>query len=332
MSDAVNRKYNKKINKPIQGGPEIMKMALNKSLCLLLCVFLTIGMILTYIYADTASNGNMPDNPFGDVDPNDRFYDDIIFAFTNGLMTGTGTKNPLFSPGMPMTRAMLVTVLYRLAGSPDPPALPDAFSDVPEDAWYGNAVAWAVANGITQGTGNNRFNPEGIVTREQAATFLLRYARLVGKGPVGKITINIDFADRDNISDWALEGAMWCYMYGIMTGKSGKDTLLFDPQGNATRAEIAAMLHRFFDNVIRTPDTVVSYGSPITGSDPVDEVEISFETHGGSEISPVYVSKGGRLSDPPIPVKDDYAFAGWFTDRNLSEPFYSDNPINENMT
>jgi len=187
-----------------------MKTAQKRILSLLLCVMLTITILPVNVLADsgsaapaqlyavtaggTAGNpaGQSPannadsgtiefDNPFGDVKPGDWFFDDVGFVYTSGLMIGTGTESPLFSPDMPMSRAMLVTVLYRLAGSPDASGLPNAFTDVPEDSWYGSAVAWAAANGITSGVGGNRFAPDDNVTREQAAAILLRYARLIGK-------------------------------------------------------------------------------------------------------------------------------------------------------
>lgn len=179
----------------------------------------------------------------------------------------------------------------------------------------------------------NRFAPDDIVTREQAATFFLRYARLIGKVSADEITGIPDFADKDRISDWALEGAMWCSMNGIITGKPGDNGMLFDPQGYATRAELAAMLHRFSDNVISKPaeeQPVPPDTSP--GSSSADLLKITFETNGGTPIPPVFVRRGGKLSDPPVPLKDNYAFTGWYTDSSLTQPFYSDAPIMRNMT
>lgn len=344
-----------------------MKTAQKRVFSLLLCVMLAITMLPVNVLADSGSaapaqlsaataggtSGNPAgqsstnanggtiefDNPFGDVKPGDWFFDDVGFVYTSGLMTGTGTESSLFSPDMPMSRAMLVTVLYRLAGSPDASGLPNAFTDVPEGSWYGSAVAWAAANGITSGVGGNRFAPGDNVTREQAAAFLLRYARLIGKGPVGKATGGSDFADKDKISDWALEGAMWCSMIGVITGKPGDNGMLFDPQGNATRAELAAMLHRFSDNVVNSPAdeqpampaTGSSSGSG-SGSGSDDSLTVSFETNGGTAIAPVSVPRGGKLPDVSIPLKDDCTFTGWCTDSSLTQPFYSDAPITKSMT
>jgi hypothetical protein len=178
-------------------------------------------------------------NPFTDIKPGDWFYEDVAFVVANGLFFGTGETT--FSPNMPMTRAMLVTVLHRLAGSPAV-RVNEAFSDVTEDKWYHEAVNWAAESGIVRGVGNNLFAPDSNVTREQMAAILLNYAKHTGVAPQDAWAVRLDFADAGKISDWATEGAMYCYMNGIINGKPGK---LFDPQGEATRAEVAAMLHRF---------------------------------------------------------------------------------------
>lgn len=344
-----------------------MKKAQIRVFSLLLCVILAFTMLPVNVLADSglaapaqlsaataggtsgnpagqsytnANGGTIKfDNPFGDVKPSDWFFDDVGFVYTSGLMMGTGAESPLFSPDMPMSRAMLVTVLYRLAGSPDASGLPNAFTDVPEGSWYGSAVAWAAANGITCGVGGNLFAPDDYITREQAAAVLLRYAQLIGKGPAGKVTGGSDFDDIDKISDWALEGAMWCSMIGIITGKPGDNGMLFDPQGNATRAELAAMLHRFSDNVVNSPADEQPI-MPATGSSSDSDSDsgsdnsltVSFETNGGTAIAPVSVQWGNKLPDVSIPLKDDCTFTGWYTDSSLTKPFYSDAPIMKSMT
>jgi hypothetical protein len=142
---------------------------------------------------------------------------------------------------------MLVTVLYRLAGEPPVSALP-SFSDVPGGAWYAAAVAWAKANGVVSGVGNDLFAPNAGITREQVAAILLNYARYIGVAPQGDWAVQLNFADVDQISDWAVKGAMYAYMKGIITGKPGQR---FDPKGAATRAEISAILHRFADKAAK---------------------------------------------------------------------------------
>jgi hypothetical protein len=341
-----------------------MKTALKRVFSLLLCVLLAIAMLPANVSADSGTaapaqlsaataggtSGNQAgqssadadggtikfDNPFGDVKPGDWFFDDVSFVYAGGLMAGTGTESPLFSPDKPMSRAMLVTVLYRLAGSPDVSGLSSAFADVPEGSWYCGAVAWAAANGITGGVGGGRFAPDDNVTREQAAAILLRYARLIGKGPAGAVTDGSDFADKDKISAWALEGVMWCGRIGVIAGKPGDNGMLFDPKGNATRAELAAMLHRFSDNVVNSPadkkpaqpETVSSSGS---GLGPLNYLTVSFETNGGTVIAPVSVPRGGKLPDVSIPLKDGCTFTGWYTDSSLTQPFYSEAPVTESM-
>jgi hypothetical protein len=160
-------------------------------------------------------------------------------------MTGTGAAE--FSPNSAMTRGMLVTVLYRLADSPAAKAA-SFFSDVAENAWYAYAVAWAKENGIVSGVASNLFAPNDSITREQVAAILLNYAHFTGAAPQGDWSAPPDFADVDQISDWAMKGAMYAYMKGIISGKPGK---LFDPHGLATRAEISAILRRFVDKAAK---------------------------------------------------------------------------------
>jgi hypothetical protein len=186
-------------------------------------------------------------NPFSDVRADDWFYSDVEYAYSNGLITGVTDTS--FAPQTTLTRAMLVTILYRREMSihnsqfTTHNSVP-AFDDVTDGQWYSEAIAWAAANGIVNGVGENKFAPDEPVTREQFAAVLLRYAEFAGGGPQGGWAVRLDFADVGEISDWAVEGAMYCYMQGIITGKPGN---LFDPRGGATRAEAAAMLRRFID-------------------------------------------------------------------------------------
>ncbi|MDR2357403.1 MAG: S-layer homology domain-containing protein, partial [Oscillospiraceae bacterium] len=183
-------------------------------------------------------------NPFADVREGDWFYSDVEYAYTSGLMDGvTATE---FSPNAPISRAMLVTILYRHAGAKLETGAGDApFYDVPADQWYSEAVAWASASGIVNGVGGNKFAPDENVTREQFAAILLRYAEFAGDGPQGGWAVRLDFTDVGEISDWATEGAMYCFMRGVITGKPGN---LFDPRGGATRAEASAMMRRYIEN------------------------------------------------------------------------------------
>ncbi|MDR1061211.1 MAG: S-layer homology domain-containing protein [Clostridiales bacterium] len=178
--------------------------------------------------------------PFGDVGAGDWYYGDVAWAHEQGLMSGAGENPPLFSPGAPMTRAMLVTVLYRFAGEPAV-RMNLAFGDVKEGEFFYQAVNWAKEFGIVAGVGGDLFDPGADITREQLAAILLNYAKYRDKGPVGAWAVRLPFGDVGEISDWAVGSAMWCSMKGIVAGRPGG---LFDPQGAATRAEAAAMLHR----------------------------------------------------------------------------------------
>lgn len=203
---------------------------------LLLAMVVALTLLPIGAFADEASN------PFADVSETDWFANDVIYVYSNDYMGGTSTDPMLFSPKAPTTRGMAVTILYRMAGSPDASGFGNPFSDVPTDQWYTDAVKWAVRNHIVEGVGNDRFAPNANVTREQMAVILYNYANWAGFGPEGAWAVRLDFADVDKISDWAVEGAMYVYMNGIISGKPGN---LFDPKGETARSEFAAMLHRF---------------------------------------------------------------------------------------
>lgn len=143
-----------------------------------------------------------------------------------------------------MTRAMLVTVLWRYVGSPRENAAP--FSDVKADAWYAEAVAWANLNGIVNGVGHGCFNPDGNVTREQLATILYRFASRENRD-IGGRTELVDFYDADCVSSWALDAVCWAVSAGIIGGSAENGLLLLLPEESATRAQVAAMLMRYME-------------------------------------------------------------------------------------
>lgn len=183
-------------------------------------------------------------NPFGDMGNSDWFYDDVMYVYQNGLMNGTASDT--FSPNGSMTRGMFVAVLYRLSG--DTGSYPSGFTDVPSGKWYENAVAWAAQNGISDGVGNNRFAPDSGITREQLAVLLYDYAKYKGYDVSIGENINIlSYKDALNISDYAYPALRWACGAGIMKGDSG----YLSPNGQATRAQVAAMLARFVENADR---------------------------------------------------------------------------------
>jgi len=185
------------------------------------------------------------ENPFVDVKSSDWFYRDVEYVVTNGLMLGTSTEPMLFSPNMALTRGMVVTVLYRIAGTPDVSGLPNPFDDVDDGKWYTDAIKWATSNGIVSGYGDGKFGPEDNITREQLAVMIINYQKYSGKKPSDVYTER-EFADNDDISRWAKNAVKKLTMQGIISGKPGN---MFDPKGEATRAEFAAMLHRFLEEV-----------------------------------------------------------------------------------
>ena len=179
-------------------------------------------------------------NPFTDVSEKDWFYGDVMFVCENGLMLGT--SKTLFSPYGTATRGMMATILWRMEGSPAPKGK-NSFTDVEAGKWYADAITWTAENGIFAGYGKDKFGPDDPITREQLAAIFYRYADY--KGYDLTVKGNLDtFKDADKITDYAKTAMQWAVSSGLVKGKSGN---LLDPQGTATRAEIAAMLHRFIE-------------------------------------------------------------------------------------
>ena len=179
-------------------------------------------------------------NPFTDISEKDWFYGDVMFVYENGLMLGT--SKTLFSPHGTAMRGMMATIFWRMEGSPVPKGK-NSFTDVEAGKWYADAITWTTENGIFAGYGKDKFCPDDPITREQLAAIFYRYADYKGydltvKGDLDK------FKDADKITDYAKTAMQWAVGSGLVKGKSGN---LLDPQGTATRAEIAAMLHRFIE-------------------------------------------------------------------------------------
>ena len=176
---------------------------------------------------------------FTDVRTNDWFAGAVEYVVNNGLFSGVSDTS--FAPNEPVTRGMLVTVLWRAAGEPSASA--SAFADVPADAWYAKAVAWANVNGIVQGYDASTFAPDDRITREQLAAIFQRYAGFKGMETSGRGDLS-QFGDTGALSNWAQEGVSWAVGAGLISGKG--DGVL-DPLGSATRAEVAAILQRFLE-------------------------------------------------------------------------------------
>ena len=188
------------------------------------------------------ASDSKPKLPFTDVSTSDWFYSDVMFVYENGLFSGTDSRS--FSPNASMTRVMLVTVLYRLEGEPAGTGS-SSFSDVRSGSYYEKAVAWAAANGIVTGTGSTSFSPDAKVTREQLAAILYRYAQYKKLDTDAGAKLD-SFSDAGNVSGYASEALSWAVSEGLINGASGR----LMPKGDATRAQVAAILHRFVENVM----------------------------------------------------------------------------------
>lgn len=200
------------------------------------------------VYADWKKREpNEPDavkNPFADVNAGDWFYQDVLFSYEKGLMSGMDAA--AFAPYANTTRAQIAVIFYRMEGSPAVEG-ENSFTDVVRDsgtAWFYDAVTWAQKNGIMGGYSNSSFAPNDPITREQLAAIFYRYAQYKGYDTTqGGMAIR-EFGDYESISDYAMSAMAWAVNTGLVKG----DSNLLYPKGTATRAELAAMLHRFVEN------------------------------------------------------------------------------------
>ena len=185
------------------------------------------------------------DIPFTDVNPGDWFYQDVCEVYQRGIMNGVSDTR--FSPQGKLSRAHVVTVLYRLDGSPEVSGS-SGFDDVPE-GWYADAVTWASQNGIVEGVSATRFNPNGNITREQIATILYRYyVEYLGNSPSGYADLN-GYIDGDETSAWAEEAVRWAVSAGLIKGISGtaSGAIILSPKGTSTRAQVATLMVRLIN-------------------------------------------------------------------------------------
>lgn len=185
--------------------------------------------------------------PFADVAEGAWYYDAVYDCYDRGIMEGV--SDDTFDPDGETSRAMVVTMLWRLAGEP---AADGAltFTDVPAGEWYTEAVRWAVGAGVVDGYEDNTFRPSDSATREQLAAILYRYAQTKGEGFKGMWYFLLDYPDAADVSDWADEAMHWMVMHEIITGTTDADgETVLDPQGTATRAQVAAIMTRFVRNV-----------------------------------------------------------------------------------
>lgn len=184
--------------------------------------------------------------PFTDVVAGTWYYGAAAYAYNNGLFAGMTPTT--FAPNATMTRAMLVSVLWRLAGEPAPKA-PNTFVDVPDGAWYTDAVTWAAENGVVSGIGGSRFAPSGFVTREQTAEILYNYAHSKGYDVSARADLTA-FPDAGSVSGWAEEALSWANAAGLINGTVRDGQTILDPQGRASRAQVAMILMNYVEHVV----------------------------------------------------------------------------------
>lgn len=203
----------------------------------------TLGVQGSYIL----SAGKSQHTPFYDVRQNDWFYEPVGYAYERGLFSGTDATH--FSPDMPMNRAMLMTVLYSLAGSPGQTGS-SPFADVPNGDWYTNAVLWGTGQGIASGIGDGLFSPGGAVTREQTVLMLYNYAaKYLNKSMAAGADLS-GYGDVNRLSDWARGAMSWAVGQGIVSGADNGGVLTLEPQRGASRAEMATMLRAFCEKIL----------------------------------------------------------------------------------
>ena len=189
-----------------------------------------------------ANSDHCPSKAFTDLDAKAWYHEGVDYALTNGLMNGVGGGK--FEPDGQLTRAQLVTVLYRAAGEPDTGKQVNPFTDVADDTWYTKAVIWAANNGIVNGVAKNTFAPDDSITREQIAAMLYRYA---GAEAAKEDKLSA-FPDAAKVSDWAKEALNWAVASGLINGVADANgTANLEPQATATRAQIATILMRWLE-------------------------------------------------------------------------------------
>lgn len=284
-------------------------MKINKRL---LAGLLVVCMILTSF---SVSAFAADQSIFTDVKAEDWFYDEVSYVKSENLMNGT--SDTAFAPNDSTTRGMIVTVLWRLSGSPEVGGMIE-FSDVEQDAYYADAILWAVKNNIVLGYGDGKFGPNDDITREQLATILYRYSD--DKSYEESDADLSKFKDADKISGYATDAFKWAIAQGIIGGM-GDSTLA--PQGNATRAQVATILYR----ISKPSDEPVN-------PEQKDTYTVTFELNysGKDTYKTIETEMGNIVKEPNKPVRGGYSFLGWFTEKDGGEEFDFSTPIVKDIT
>ena len=293
-----------------------------------------------------------PENPFADVKSGSWYEAAVLYARANGFFDGTSATT--FEPDGPMTRAMFVTVLGRMAGveAADYAGATD-FIDVAEGTWYAPFVKWAARYGITTGTGNGKFSPDGRITREEMAVFFVRYFETFDAMPKADTTVTTKPADLDKVSSWAQDAVGKLWALGLLNG----DGVNFAPKDKATRAQTAALCQRtdkavetwYSEPGVKSERVSVEPGSGQESGDKKPEEQkpsgggssggttvttyytVSFEVE-GAPMSPATVEAGTRISSLSTPTVEGKVFLGWYYDSALTRAAGTNDTVNQDMT
>lgn len=199
---------------------------------------------LTACLVTTPTTNSYAAGVFNDVNGSEWYAESVLYVYEQGIMTGV--TDATFSPETVTSRAQFATILYRISGCPEVDFV-DRFPDIKEGEWYSDAIIWAASEGIVNGYSNGMFGPADVVTREQIATLLYRYADYLERDTSARNSLS-SYKDAGKVSGFAGEAMQWCVGAGIIGGKSA-DTL--EPIGKATRAEVATMVTRYLGGYVR---------------------------------------------------------------------------------
>lgn len=289
-------------------------MKLRKVLTALLCLCMLSSLVPSIAMAEE-------DVLFNDVNKNDWFYDSVNYVTEKGLMNGM--EENAFYPSGDTTRGMMVTVLYRMEGSPEVKT-ENKFVDVPADAYYKKAVDWATENAIVDGFGDGTFAPTNPITREQLATIFYRYAGLKGEDIAVRAELS-EFSDADTIREYAKEPIAWAVGIGLMNGMNDG---IFSPQTNAMRAQIATMLYRYceMDNIKENEGE--------KEEEIAEEYTVVFDYNYNDKgtYKELTVKAGELVEKPKAPTRSGYDFDGWYTKSANGTEFDFDTEIVSDIT
>ena len=293
-----------------------------------------------------------PENPFADVKSGSWYEAAVLYARANGFFDGTSATT--FEPDGSMTRAMFVTVLGRMAGikAADYAGATD-FTDVAEGTWYAPFVKWAARYGITTGTGNGKFSPDGRITREEMAVFFVRYFETFDAMPKADTTVTTKPADLDEVSSWAQDAVLKLWALGLLNG-DGKS---FEPKAKASRAQTAALCERtdravetwYSEPGVKSERVSVEPGSGQESGDkkPEQQKPSGGGSSGGTTVTTYYtvsfvvegapmpnatVAAGTRISSLSTPTVEGKVFLGWYYDSDLTRAAGTNDTVNGNTT